>query len=382
MFGLKKDEKKLDVKSLNELISVSKNVINIIFILSVVTLVFVVSKIIIDTGLFRKIFHLLSIISPFFIGIAVAWLLDPLVNRLVKRKVNRKIATFIVFILFLAGLIVSFSLIIPTLIDQLREFVVLAPKIIDNAKSWSDNFFNNLNNLYDYDFNSIKDGIYSSIMSFSDKLTVDFPTFTINLVSNILSGGLTIIIGLFIGFYMLFDFNNVRKTLLSILPRKIHNDTIILTDRLNKSLKNYVQGTIFVTIILFTVQTIGFTISGLKAPAVFGLICAVTNIIPYIGPYIGGVPAVLVGFTISPLVGILTLASVVISQFLESYILTPIVLSKTMKLHPVTIIIGLLVFGHFLGLIGMLLSTPIVSCLKIIATFIDEKFKILDRINS
>ena len=382
MFGLKKDDKKLDVKSLNELITVSKNVINIIFILSVVTLIFVISKIIIDTEMFKKILGLISIISPLFIGIAVAWILDPLVNRLVKRKISRKVATFIVFMLFLACLIISFSLIIPTLVDQLREFVVLAPKIIDNAKSWADNFFGNLNNLYDYDFNSIKDGIYSSVVSFSDKLTVDAPAFTINFVSNILSGGLTIIIGLFIGFYMLFDFNNVRKTLLSFLPKKIHNDTIILTDKLNKTLKNYVQGTIFVTIILFTVQTIGFTISGLKAPAVFGLICAVTNIIPYVGPYIGGIPAILVGFTISPLVGTLTLASVIISQFIESYILTPIVLSKTMKLHPVTIIIGLLIFGHFLGLIGMLLSTPIVSCLKIIAAFIDEKFKILDKINS
>lgn len=81
---------------------------------------------------------------------------------------------------------------------------------------------------------------------------------------------------------------------------------------------------------------------------VFGLICAITNIIPYIGPYIGGVPAVVVGFAISPLVGLLSLIAVVVSQFLESYVLTPVVMSKTMKLHPVTIIIGLLIFGYFL----------------------------------
>ena len=153
-----------------------------------------------------------------------------------------------------------------------------------------------------------------------------------------------------------------------------------VTDRLNVSLKNYVLGTIFVTIILFIFQSLGFLIAGLKAPLVFGLICAITNIIPYVGPYIGGIPAVLVGFTISPLVGILTLVSVIISQFLESYILTPIILSKTMKLHPVTIIIGLLIFEHFFGIIGMLVSTPVIACLKIIIQFFDEKYDIFEKI--
>ena len=127
-------------------------------------------------------------------------------------------------------------------------------------------------------------------------------------------------------------------------------------------------------------QSIGFSLAGLKAPIVFGLICAITNIIPYIGPYIGGIPAVAVGFTISPLVGFLSLAAVVISQFLESYVLTPIVMSKTMKLHPVTIIIGLLIFGHFFGIIGMLLSTPVISCIKIIFNFFDEKYEIFEKI--
>lgn len=382
MFGFNKNDKNLDVKSLNELINVSKNVVKILFILSIVLLIFVISKILIDYGIIRAIIAFLSIISPFFIGIIVAWLLDPLVNRLVKRKLSRSASSFIVFISFIILLATIIFLVVPTLIDQIREFIGIAPKIIENSKSWINNVFADLNNLYDYDFTSIKDNIYASFTTFSDKITVDIPTFAVNLIGNILSGGLNIIIGLFIGFYMLFDFNNVRKGLLSFLPKKIHEDTIELTDRLNKSLKSYVQGTIFVTIILFTVQSIGFTLSGLKAPVVFGLICAITNIIPYIGPYIGGVPAVLVGFTISPLVGLLTLISVIVSQFLESYILTPIVLSKTMKLHPVTIIIGLLIFGHFFGIIGMLLGTPIVSCLKVIFTFFDEKFKLLEKINS
>ena len=88
------------------------------------------------------------------------------------------------------------------------------------------------------------------------------------------------------------------------------------------------------------------------------------------------------GFTISPVTGIFALLAVVIAQFLESYFLNPIVMSKTMKLNPVTIMIGLLIFGHFFGILGMVLATPIISCIKIIFNFFNEKYEIVNMINN
>ncbi len=99
--------------------------------------------------------------------------------------------------------------------------------------------------------------------------------------------------------------------------------------------------------------------------------------IPYAGPYIGGIPAVIVGFSQSPTVGILTLITIVIIQFLEGNFIQPLVMSKTTKLHPVTIMIGLLVFGHFWGIIGMFVSTPIIAVLKAIFTYFDDKYDII-----
>ena len=180
---------------------------------------------------------------------------------------------------------------------------------------------------------------------------------------------------------MLFDFNNVRKHLISFLPKKFHADAISLTDNLNKTLKSYVQGTFLIMVILFVFQSVALGIAGLSSPMLFGLFCAITNVIPYVGPYIGGIPAVVVGFTISPMTGIGCLIAVIVAQLLESYFLNPIVMSKTMKLHPVTIMIGLLIFGHFFGMLGMILATPIISCLKIIATFVNDKYELLDKIN-
>ena len=127
-------------------------------------------------------------------------------------------------------------------------------------------------------------------------------------------------------------------------------------------------------------STLGYSVIGLSTPLLFGLICGITNIIPYIGPWIGGAICVIVGFTISPMVGIFAALVAFAIQQIDSIILQPLVMGKTMKLHPVTIMIGLLVFGYFFGMIGMIFATPIMAGVKIIINHFDEKFEIMDRL--
>ena len=98
------------------------------------------------------------------------------------------------------------------------------------------------------------------------------------------------------------------------------------------------------------------------------------NVIPYLGPYIGGAPAVVVGLSQSTTIGITVLIAIAIIQFIEGNLLQTLIISKTTKLNPITIIIGLLVFGHFFGIIGLLLSTPIIGVLKVIYHYFDEKY--------
>ena len=116
---------------------------------------------------------------------------------------------------------------------------------------------------------------------------------------------------------------------------------------------------------------------GLKAPLLFGLFCGLTNIIPYAGPYIGGAPAVVVAFSQGTPIGLLTLFSIILIQFIEGNFLQSLILSKTTKLHPVTIIMGLLIFGHFWGIIGMAVATPVIAALKTLLLFLDDRYDIL-----
>ena len=112
----------------------------------------------------------------------------------------------------------------------------------------------------------------------------------------------------------------------------------------------------------------------------FAFFCALTDIIPYFGPYIGAIPIVIVGFTMSPVVGVCCVISIIVVQLLENNFYQPLIMGHTMKLHPVTIMLGLLIFQHFFGIIGMIVATPVIAAGKIILTFINEKMDVVGRV--
>lgn len=173
------------------------------------------------------------------------------------------------------------------------------------------------------------------------------------------------------------SFDNATDTIVTLLPEKLQKDTKVLANEINTSLRNFVTGALLDALFVFIITSIGFALVGLKAPLLFGLFCGITNVIPFAGPYIGGIPAVIVGFSQGLPTGIFTLIVIVVVQFFEGNFLQALIMSKTTKLHPVTIMLGLLIFAHFWGIIGMVVSTPIIASLKAIIMFLDEKYDIL-----
>ena len=217
---------------------------------------------------------------------------------------------------------------------------------------------------------------FNKIENFGTDLSSDLPTTVIKFLTSLLSSLGTILVGLIIGFFFLTSFEN-SDSLIDFLPKKIRKNTKELIDSIDEALRSFVVGSVLDCTFIFIVSSIGLYFAGVKAPLLFGLFCGITNIIPYAGPYIGAIPAVIVGFSQSFTVGILTLIILCVIQFLEGNFLQPVILSKTTKLHPVTIILGLLVFGHFWGIFGMIISTPLLAAGKAIILYFDKKYDIL-----
>jgi len=374
-----KKREKLDIDNLNEVISLSKKLLRIGLIIAIIVLIALGTYLLKTWKILEFIKTILVIISPVFIGLLIAWLFDPLVT-VMQKKMPRLLSCIIIFTLFFGGIILLFSLLLPTFTEQVREFVTGIPGILKDLKIMVNQLFASVGGDSGIDLTSVKMQVFDSIENVGLSLTTKLPDMVIAVFKTIVSGGMLFILGIMIGFYMLYDFQKVKVGLLDFIPRKYHQDAKELMKRLNHSLRGYIQGLFAVMFLVFITQSIGLTLAGLKAPMIFALFCALTDIIPYLGPYIGGAPAVLVGFTISPVVGIFTLISIVVVQLLENNFYQPLIMGKAMQLHPVTIIVGLLLFQHFFGIIGMIVATPVIACGKVIFNYIDEKMNVMEMI--
>ena len=368
----KRKETEIDITSLNDIIRTSRKLIRIGFFMAIVCLILLGTYLIQEWKILKYLGELISVISPIFIGFLLAWLCIPAVKFLESKGLPKLVACILVYVGILAFIILLLTALVPSFVQQMADFATSLPSILEEIKDFSDDIFRWFNRSI-IDSMDLKDNIYKAIEGFGTELTTDLPQKLFVIGKSVVSGGINLVLGLMIGFYVLYDFDKLNNGLKGLLPVNWREGYDDLCNRLNNSLRGYVQGLLVVMLLVFLTQSIGLTLAGLKAPLLFALFCAITDVIPYFGPYIGAIPAVIVGFTMSPIVGICCIISIVVVQLLENNFYQPLIMGHTMQLHPVTIMIGLLVFEHFFGILGMIVATPAIACIKVIIMFINEK---------
>ena len=375
---LKFRNKEINIEEVNSVLSLSKRILKLLYVVMIVAIVFLASVLLKDWGVFTFIKTLLSVISPLFIGFVIAWLFNPAVKKLEKKKIPRIAGSLIVYAIFLIFLVVFIKILVPTIYIQLNELVESLPEIFNEVKLATNKLFESLNDMNGIDLTSVKVNLFTTLENWFTNFTTSLPEFILTVVTSFFSKLMTIAFGLIIGLYMLFDFDSISKHLISLLPKKHRKDADVLITDISTEVRKCVNGTLTVASMVFVGDSIGFAIIGLQAPLLFGLFCGITDLIPYVGPYIGGIAAVIIGFSQSTFTGVMAIIICCVVQCLENFVLQPLIMSKTMKLHPVTIIIGLLIFEHFFGIVGMILATPIIALLKVIYYFTIDKLNLFN----
>ncbi len=367
-------EKDINTNDVNEVLSLTKKILKILYFVFIACLILAVIIAIKQLKIMPIFTDLLKVISPFFIGFVIAWLLRPItikVSQKIKNNTLSAIMVFSAFVLILFGIMYIF---IPTVYNEVNELVGLIPGFVESITQNINNLFKSLaeNGLNLGDFQA---KLLSEITTFGTDFAKTLPNTIINFIVGLFSGVGTFLMSLIIGIYLLIDYDNIGEHIKKLIPNKFKKDVINLSNRMGTEVRKCVNGTFLVALVVLICDSIGFALVGLNAPILFGLFCGLTDLIPFIGPYIGGAAAVIVGLTQSPLIGIGTLIICVIVQIFENYILQPIIMSKASQTHPVAIIIALLVFGHFFGIIGMILAAPILTIARVLYTFTKEKLE-------
>jgi predicted PurR-regulated permease PerM len=301
-----------------------------------------------------------KVITPFIIGAFFTYLLHPIVELLHKKGLHRGLSVAFIYILFFGGIGYAIYKGIPILIEQLEELTVSAPKLAERYKDLIDSIQNKMES---WPLN-LQEKVDRGIDIFERKME-SLLNKVINGAMGIVNYSIIIMLIPFISFYMLKDINAVRKGFNGLIPNKWRNSARLFLEDVNESLGSYIRGQLLVCTIIGVISMILFLIFHMKFALVLGMIIGITNVIPYFGPVIGAVPALIVASTVSVKMIIIVVIIIIILQFLEGNILSPYIVGKSTHMHPLFIMFALLLGEEIGGMIGMIVAVPLLSIVKV-----------------
>lgn len=359
---MKKILENINTDKLNSSIIIFNKLLKIVYIFILIIIIYFSILICKEWKLYKIIINVLKILSPFFLGVVIAYLLNPIVKKLSK-KINRFFSVSIIYLIIISILIFLGIYIYPKFKNEFNDLLKNLPIILDETNIWINKIFKN----------KISFDLDSYVINFINVNILKRVSNILELLKNIIKILGIFLLGLIISFYLLLDFDKINELIKKLFINKKYKKINNLFLEIDEKIFLFVKGTFLIALSVFIVSSISFELIHLKGSIFLGLYNAITNIIPYVGPYIGAVPIIIVAFSSSKKIGYLTLIVVILIQLLESYILQPLIMSKSMHLHPVTILISLLLFGYFFGIIGMVLAMPIVSIVKTIIVFLYQE---------
>lgn len=159
----------------------------------------------------------------------------------------------------------------------------------------------------------------------------------------------------------------MKKTVWYLTPKSWRKRGSEFLRDVDDSLGDYIRGQLLVCFLLGLIAGVSFWLFGLPYPLILGLAIGITNVIPYFGPFIGAVPALLLSLAISAKAVIIVIVTIFILQFIEGNILSPLIVGRSLRMHPVVIMLALLAGGELAGIPGMILAVPAAAVLKVTA---------------
>lgn len=303
-----------------------------------------------------------DILLMVFIAIIFAALIEPVVNILERKRIPRGVGIVLIYIILLFFIYLTVSLLIPPIAQQVglltSNFPGLWDRVVENYAS-----------IQQY---SEEQGIYSNIQNTLEGLQSGLQqaatgayAFIIALFQNIIN----FLMVLVITFYLVVEKDSVHKLFRAVAPARYHEHLIQLFHDIQKKIGDWARGQLILGAIIGALSFVGLLILLPKYALVLALVAGITELIPYIGPILGAIPAVFLGFTVPPFSvgrGMAVLILYVAIQQLENNVIVPKVMQKTLGLNPVVIIIVMLIGARLAGIIGLIIAIPVATTISVL----------------
>lgn len=329
--------------------------------------------------IFTPIIEFISVIMlPVILAGLLYYLLNPLVDMMEKRKINRLVAITIVFVLITVLLIWGLAVVIPNLQAQIVSFFRNMPSYLKQSKKIIDDLLDSrLSEEFRPQIEQVTENISSQLTTWASKFSAQAVNWASNFVSAASQVIVAVIIMPFILFYLLRDGKNLKGYVTQFLPKKLREPAGQVLSDVNSQLANYVRGQITVAIIVAFMFMILFKIIGLRYGVTLAVVAGVLNLVPYLGSFLAMLPALVLGLIAGPVMLLKVIIVFIVEQTIEGRFVSPLILGSQLSIHPITILFVLLTSGSMFGIWGVLLGIPVYASAKVVITAIFKWYKVV-----
>ncbi|WP_158602187.1 AI-2E family transporter [Cohnella endophytica] len=311
-----------------------------------------------------------AVFAALFIPVLVSgmfyYILRPPV-RLLSKWLPLSLSIVIVYLVMLGFMYLFSWLIWPPIRVQSMNLVENFPDIVETVRQW-------LLNLQKHEWvRSISTDETFSSQNLASQLSTTLGDVLNSVVGSVRSlinimMSFFLMLGLvpFIIYYMLSEGDKFPSAVLKLVPSHLREETHAAMKEIDLSMGSFIMGKLITSLVMGTLAFIGYLIIDLPYPLLLGLIAAITNVIPYLGPVFASVPAIIVALTVSPIDAVWVCVVIVVANQIESNIVSPRIMGKQLKVHPLTIMLLVLGVGAIIGPLGMIIVVPLYAILKII----------------
>ncbi len=304
---------------------------------------------------------LLKLFAPFIISCLIAFLLYPIIKQLHNWHIPKWLAILVIYLFFFGGTSYLIYRIYPMIIMQLRDLNDQLPVLMRSYSDLIYRVYESTAFLPETVHEKIDQIIYGLEQYVGGVLTAIF-----DMAANVVDIVIFLTVIPVIVFYLLKDYESIKSYGMNLISEKHRQPVREVLSAMNESLGQYIRGLFFVSLFVSVTTFIAFHLLDIKYALLLAIIMGLTNIIPYFGPIIGAVPALFIAATMSTKVVIALLISLFVIQLIESNLVSPYIMGKSIQIHPIVIIFALLLGGQLGGVIGMIVVVPVLTVLRAI----------------
>jgi predicted PurR-regulated permease PerM len=307
-------------------------------------------------------------------GMAVALILSFPVKYLSK-IIPRGIAIAIVVVALLALLVVGAIVLVPLAVSQFASLAEQAPRLLDEAYAWARRVVENLaaRGLLDTTPDEAMADLQQTGAQRVNGLLGDVVTRAFDTLSGTVGGVFTTLSVILIAAYLLADGERFKLGCIRLLPVQYRDDALVLFSDVIDALSRYLSGLLVSLTFQGVASTVALTLLSVPFAILLGIWTAIGAIVPFIGSYIGGIPATIVAFTVSPTIGILTALAYVLINFIDGNLIAPRVQGNAIRVSPLFVFLAVIAGGQIAGIWGALMAVPILAVIRVVFDFLMER---------